>query len=85
MKRKKHRRSSDPNRTFIVKVQAPILTTGRDDLVLVYDEHMSVRGEIPVPKQIWKILKHECGKAYFKARMQGTLIELIEQVEDPGW
>lgn len=69
---------------MIVKVQLSITSTEAKRQVLVYDESRKYRYEAEATKEIEKMMKGRL-KAYFAARMNGTQIEILDEVQQQNW
>ena len=72
-------------RSFVVKFQLALASTTRTNKALVYDELRTFTSEIPIPDKIRAIIKDKGGKAYFKCQLVGTMLDLIELVDDEEW
>ncbi len=80
---KSRQRSKD--RTFIVKFQLPLTSNSPSDYALVYDKSHSFMNEIPIDKVIRDIIIKQNGKAYFRCKFAGTLLEIIALVDYQDW
>ena len=72
-------------KTFIIKIQTPIITNSKSAICLVYNKERNICQEMPLDKGIRKIMKGEL-KKYFKASINGTgLLAIHEEVGQQKW
>lgn len=72
-------------RAFVVKVQLSLHTSETKQQVLVYNEDKSVYWQDVAGESILGAMSGKA-KAFFKAtRNQQGVIELHQEVSDPGW
>lgn len=70
---------------MIVKVQMQqMVPTGVPRKVLVYTEHRKVYAELPCTDDVEELLAGR-PKAFFEARIEGSQIRLLDEVNNPGW
>ena len=69
---------------MIVKMQLSTGTTADKQQVLVYDETRKHTFESEATDAVREMMKGRL-KVYFAARMNGTQIEILGEVEDQDW
>lgn len=69
---------------MIVKMQLSTGTTADKQQVLVYDEKRKHTFESEATDAVREMMKGRL-KVYFAARMNGTQIEILGEVEDQDW
>lgn len=74
---------------MIVKVQLALSSSESEPPALVYNQGRSLCEFISVadmPESVVAIVKAApMRKAFFKAALQGTILEFDREVSDPGW
>lgn len=68
---------------MIVKVQQSLFSSG-EPTMLVYNESRTVMYEAPLPLDVKELLG-ERPKAYFKAKLVGTIVELGKEISAKNW
>lgn len=70
---------------MIVKIQKPIVTSGKEEFYLVYDRIQSVKFFSPVNDEINALLKNR-PKAYFEVVMhKNGPLQIIDEVFEQPW
>ena len=69
---------------MILKVQLPLLTTHKRQMVLVYNKSRSVMDELPEPKGLRKAMKGE-PKAFFHGHTKDGYIYLDKIAKWQDW
>ena len=69
---------------FVVKVQLSLSTTETKRQLLVYNRSKTVFHQMDAPAEVIKAVGGE-PKSFWLARMNGTLIELLEPVDARSW
>lgn len=70
---------------MIVKVQRELTTGSVDRSVLIYNENMSIYLHAPMTPEILKWFKKYQLKFYAEAELNGTIINLLNKVEEQDW
>jgi hypothetical protein len=69
---------------MIVKIQLSTSTTGTKQKMLIYDKSRKYRFEDDASEQVKELMNGRL-KVFFAARMNGSKIELLEEIEDQEW
>jgi len=69
---------------MIVKMQLSTATTAGKQQVLVYDQTRKYSFESDVTEDVKELMKGRL-KVYFAARMNGSQIEILDEVEEQDW
>lgn len=69
---------------MIVKIQRSIFPPGANTM-LIYDKRRSVEGQLPLTKEVKKLLAGDL-KGYFQGRLDSTgLLHIQKRVADQEW
>lgn len=71
-------------KSFIVKVQVPLCSSEADAPCLVYDRNRQRQFFMPVDEQF----RQDCaatGKAYYRVKVKGDEVTILERVKDQPW
>lgn len=72
------------NTPMIVKVQISLFTTAKTRQVRIYNKSRSVDYQGDCDKAILAVMRGE-PKAFFKAKIKGEKIELLDHADWQGW